>query len=133
MLNKYLNSLASFAAGGGFCLALVLSCGDQSPADADACNCPPAEAPLAGRTMEVEDAEILPPVSERDGQAGVGVDCPDGSVLLSGGCAASIGAAPDIVVEASYPSQGTWLCRFKNLSNAPVPVRAIASCLMPAQ
>ncbi len=131
MLDRYLNSFASFAAGVGFCLALVLSCGDQSPADA--CDCLPAEAPFAGRTMEVERAETLPPASERDGQGGAGITCPPGGVLLSGGCAASLGAVPNILIEASYPVLDSWTCRFKNLSNEPVPVRAIARCLMPAQ
>jgi hypothetical protein len=136
MLNKHLSSLASFAAGGGFCLALVLSCGDQSPSDADAsCDCAPAEAPLAGRTEEVEIAITLPPanMSPVFGKRGTGIDCPQGGVLLSGGCAASLGAVPDIVVEATYPILNSWRCDWKNLSNDPVPVRAIARCLMPAQ
>jgi hypothetical protein len=138
MLNKYLYSLTSFAAGAGFCLALMLSCGDNSPSDADAsCNCAPAEAPLAGRTIEVERAGTLPlppaNMSPLFGKGGASVDCPAGSILLSGGCAASLGAVPDIVVEASFPALTSWSCRFKNLSNDPVPVRAIAKCLMPAQ
>jgi hypothetical protein len=136
MMNRHLRNFISFVAGAGFCLALILSCGDQSPSDADAaCNCAPAEAPLAGRAMEVEDTSTLPPanMSPFFGKGGANVTCPAGSILLSGGCAASLGAVPDIVVEASFPALTSWSCSFKNLTNESVPVRAIAKCLMPAQ
>lgn len=129
------NYVAIFLAGSFSSLALILSCGDEQPtmADAAACDCAPAEAPLAGRAIETERAFTLPPVTEGDGQAGTNVRCPTGGVLLSGGCAASVGAVPDIVIESSYPSQDSWSCDWKNNSNEPVPVRAIARCLMPAQ
>jgi hypothetical protein len=97
-----------FAGGAFFGFALLLSCDDDSPSDADAasCNCPPAEAPLLGRTQEFEVSTTLPPANMAPtfGKEGGSVDCPAGSG-----------------------------CRWKNLSNAPVPVRSIARCLMPAQ
>lgn len=129
------NSIAIFLAGSLSSLILVLSCGDQHPpsADAAACDCSPAEAPLAGRAMEVERQFMLPPSTERNGRAATAVQCPSGGVLLSGGCAASVGAVPDIVIEASFPAQDSWACSWKNNSNEAVPVRAIARCLMPAQ
>ena len=130
-------NIAMFAAGAFFCLVLILSCGNDSPhgADAATCDCPLAEAPLAGRAMEVEQAATLPPANlgPTFGKRGGGAECPSGSLLLSGGCAASLGAVPDIVIEASYPVGNNWSCRWKNNSNDQVEVRAIARCLMPAQ
>lgn len=127
--------LLLFTTGLLFAFALLLSCDDGSPANADAsCNCPPAEAPLLGRTQEFEVSTTLPPANMEPtfGKKGGSVDCPAGSVLLSGGCAAAVGTVPDILVEASYPGGNGWGCRWKNLSNEPVPVRSIARCLMPA-
>ena len=53
--------LMTLAAGVGVGIALVLSCGDDSPGDADAavCDCPAAEAPLAGRVQEFEDRKSV--------------------------------------------------------------------------
>ncbi len=127
--------LLTFAAGLMSGLALVLSCDDGSPADADAsCNCPPAEAPLLGRTQEFVVSTTLPPANMGPtfGKEEGSVDCPTGSVLLSGGCAAAVGTVPDILIEASYPGGNGWGCHWKNLTNDPVPVRSIARCLMPA-
>jgi hypothetical protein len=126
-----------FAGGAFFGFALLLSCDDDSPSDADAasCNCPPAEAPLLGRTQEFEVSTTLPPANMAPtfGKEGGFTRCPEGSVLLSGGCAAAVGAVPDILLESSAPGSNGWGCDWKNLSNAPVPVRSIARCLMPAQ
>jgi hypothetical protein len=126
--------LATFLAGALSSLALILSCDDGAPSEADAsCECPVAEAPLAGRAKEIELAFTLRPVTENNGQAGTSIDCPTGGILLSGGCAPSLGTVPDIVLVASRPSLDGWRCDWKNNSNEAVPVRAIARCLMPAQ
>lgn len=117
-------------------LALILSCDDGSPSDADAasCNCPAAEAPLIGRAKEFEVATTLPPANMEPayGKKGGSALCPEGSLLLSGGCDAAMGTVPDIVLEGSYSVGSGWSCSWKNLSNEPVPVRSIARCLMPA-
>jgi hypothetical protein len=128
---------AVFCSGAMFSLLLILSCSDDSPdrADAASCECPLAEPPLAGRAIEVQREVTLPAanIPPKNGQGVETVDCPRGSFLLSGGCAASVGAVPDTVIEASWPSSDSWVCVWKNNSNEPVPVRAIARCLMPAQ
>ena len=131
----YTRNVATFLSGLTSGLVLILACSDDSPSDSDAatCDCLPAEAPLAGRAVETERPFTLPPLSERNGQAGTNVRCPIGGVLLSGGCAASVGAVSDIVLTASYPVQDSWSCEWKNNTNEAVPVRAIARCLMPAQ
>lgn len=127
--------LVVFAAGLLFGLALILSCDDGAPADADAsCSCAPAEPPLLGRVQQFEASTTLPPANMAPtfGKKGGDIDCPAGSILLSGGCAAAIGTVPDILVEASDSVGNAWGCRWKNLTNDPVPVRSIARCLMPA-
>ncbi len=129
--------LVIFTSGLLFGLALLLSCDDGSPSDADAaaCNCPPAESPLIGRTQEFEVSTTLPPANMAPtfGKKSGSIDCPGESVLLSGGCTAAVGTVPDILIESSYPlGNGGWSCSWKNLSNDPVPVRSIARCLMPA-
>jgi hypothetical protein len=132
-----MKNLAVFCSGAMFSLLLILSCSDDSPdrADAASCECPSAEAPLAGRMIEVQRDVILPAanIPPKNGQGGESVSCPRGSLLLSGGCAASVGAVPDIVIEASWPASDSWACEWKNNTNEPVPVRAIARCLTPAQ
>jgi hypothetical protein len=129
--------VSTFCCGAALSLVLVLSCSDNSPTGADAasCECPLSEAPLMGRAVEIESAEVLPAanIPPLNGKVGETADCPRGSFLLSGGCAASVGATPDIVLEASYPAGTGWRCDWKNNSNEPVPVRAIARCLTPAQ
>ncbi|MEZ4360429.1 MAG: hypothetical protein R3B48_09625 [Kofleriaceae bacterium] len=122
-------------------ILLVLSCGDNSPRDADAavCDCPAAEAPIPARIIEVQAIETLPPRTIDNGRNGQGVGCPNGSVLLTGGCTASEGQVPDIVIEQNSPTPqspvnngNAWSCSWRNNSNEEVVVRVIARCLMPA-
>lgn len=127
-----------FAGGACFGFALLLSCDDGSPSDADAasCNCPLAEAPLLGRIQEFERSWTLPPANMGPtfGKETGGSECPAGGILLSGGCAAALGAVPSIAIIASYPGGSNgWGCSWQNLTNDPVPVRGIARCLMPVQ
>jgi hypothetical protein len=127
--------LLMFAAGGLFFFTLLLSCdGSTSDSDAASCDCPVAEPPLLGRTQEFEASTTIPPANMGPafGKKGGFVSCPDGSLLLSGGCASAVGTVPDIVIEGSFPGGGGWSCSWKNLSNEPVQVRSIARCLMPA-
>lgn len=127
-----------FAGGGFFSLTLLLSCDDGSPSDVDAavCDCLPSEAPLMGRIQNFERDWTVPPANMAPtfGRQTGGSECPAGGVLLSGGCAAAVGAVPDIAIIASHP-EGTngWGCSWKNFSNESVPVRGIARCLMPVQ
>ena len=129
-------NLVTFVAGAASSLVIILSCGDQTPQRVDAavsCDCPLAEAPLAGRIVEVVFPLTLPSANAMEmGKGGSGVDCPEGAILLSGGCAASTGAVPDIVVEASFPADTSWVCSWKNNGTNRVAVRAIARCLIPA-
>ena len=120
---------------------LVLSCGDDSPGSADAavCDCPTAEPPLVARIVEVQATETLPPRTLNGGREGQGVNCPENAVLLTGGCTASEGQVPDIVIEQNSPTPQSpvtagngWSCRWRNNSNEEVVVRVIARCLMPA-
>lgn len=125
-----------FAAGGCFFFALLLSCdGASSDSDAASCDCPASESPLLGRTREFEVSTTIPPANMAPafGKKGGFALCPEGSLLLSGGCTSAVGTVPDIVLEGSYSGENGWSCSWKNLTNDPVPVRSIARCLMPAQ
>jgi hypothetical protein len=118
-------------------IVLVLSCGDDRTALVDAatsCDCPASEPPVATRIVEVNNTRSLSPanMAPTNGRAGEGVECPMGSVLLTGGCSAVVGQAPDIVIEQSFPNERGWQCRWRNNSNDTVPVRVVARCLVPA-
>jgi len=111
-------------------IAFVLSCSDDSPHSADAavCDCPAAEPPLADRIVQVEAPATVPPMDEEGG----GVICPTGAIALGGGCAASTGAVPEIIVQQSIPGDLGWSCSWRNPTNQPIAVRAIVRCLKPA-
>lgn len=136
-MGKFLHIVIGFVAG----IACVLSCGDDHPssADAAACDCPASEPPLNGRITEVIRVHNLPPSTELDGRSGEGLSCPPGGVLITGGCTAGEGQAPNIVLEQSNPitrengrSGNGWECNWRNNTNQPVQVRVIARCLVPA-
>ena len=132
---KLVNSILMLIVGMVFGIGFVLSCGDDSPrrvdaGDAGACNCPPAEAPIASRIMVVERPFVIPANTTQQSE---GVACPFNSVVLSGGCAAAAGAEPNIILEQDIPGANGWGCSFRNLSNADVSVRAIVRCLVAAQ
>jgi hypothetical protein len=124
-------------------ISLVLSCSDDSPAPADAavCDCAPAEPPIASRIVPLEKNVVLPPANGvENGRNGNDLLCPDRAILLNGGCLASVGQVPDVVIEQSGPLTaqsgivlGSWYCQWRNNTNNPVTVRVIANCLMPAQ
>ncbi len=114
-------------------IALVLSCGDDSPPRADAadpvCDCPAAEPPItSSRIVQVEKPATVP---ANDGGVGAAL-CPDGAIVLSGGCAAEEGNAPQIILEQSIPGNISWSCNWRNPTNSPIAVRAIVRCLKPA-
>jgi hypothetical protein len=124
-------------------ISLVLSCSDDSPTPADAavCDCAPAEPPITSRIVPLEREVVLPAANGvENGRNGNSLLCPDRAILLNGGCLASVGQVPDVVIEQSGPITaqtgtvlGSWQCRWRNNTNSPVTVRVIANCLMPAQ
>ena len=120
--------LAGMLAG----IVLVLSCGDDSPGNADAatCDCPAAELPIAGRLMRFSNTRTIDPGSASGNSAG----CPQGGLLISGSCTNNASSAPDLTLQQSGfytdTSQG-WSCEFKNNSAVPVTIKVTAICLMP--
>ncbi len=113
-------------------VVLVLSCGDDSPgnADAAACDCPAAEAPIAGRLVRVSDTQVINPGST----SAEGAGCPEGGLLISGMCTNDpITSGADLTLQQSGASDNlqSWTCWFKNNSLSPVTVKATAICLMP--
>ena len=125
-----LKNLVLVLAGAVGALALVVACSDDSPGNADAavCDCDPAEPPLANRIVRLEDrrTQTTPAVY-------AGVSCPDGSVLLGGGCHGEGPTALSLVDSGS--SEGgplAWACDWRNQPAVEVTVVAWATCLLPA-
>lgn len=117
-------------------VVLVIACSDDSPprVDAATCDCPAAEAPLAGRITTVTTTRQIQPPNPpaEDGRESVGASCPQGAILLSGGCEAPGG--PMMLLEVSFPTDiGSWVCGWKNTDTIPITTKAIAKCLVPAQ
>jgi hypothetical protein len=112
---------------------LILSCADDSPghADAAACQCPAAEPPLAGRIQRVTNTSTMP----ANGDGGVNAGCPDGALIIGGGCATTPETtAHNIILQYSHQSDSgrVWVCRFHNNEATPVDIRASVYCLIPA-
>lgn len=127
-------SIGSLAMGMLIGISLVLSCGDDSPgnADAAACDCPAAEPPLAGRIMVVDQTQTIPGNS----RGGQGTGCPEGALRLSGSCTTpDINPLRDITLEQSGFYLGEdrgWHCEFKNNEATPVTIKVSVVCLVPA-
>ena len=123
-------AVASFAAG----VAFVVACSDDGPGNADAasCSCPAAEPPLAGRIVPITASKAIP----ANGGALASAGCPQGAVLLGGGCRLNITGA--VVLEEAgpnrdSPSQPAYWCSWKSSAADARMGTAEAICLMPAQ
>jgi hypothetical protein len=131
-----IKSIAMLLAGAAIGAALIVACSDDSPGNADAavCDCPAAEAPLAGRFSRIRGVDtLLPPNS---GTVGVAV-CPAGSILISGWCGIENmpGSPPQAALIESGPFPGlpnNWTCNWNNYTLGSATVHAEAVCLMPA-
>lgn len=131
-----IKTLATLLAGAVAAAVLIVACSDDSPPDADAavCDCPAAEAPLAGRIMRVRGLDSdLPANSFTIATA----SCPTGAILLSGWCQIvnMAGTPPQaaIVASGSSPSEAnTWQCNWNNYNIGSGITHAEAVCLMPA-
>lgn len=122
--------LAGLVAG----VLLVVSCSDDSPGnvDADTCNCPTAEPPIAGRITVVDGFQAIPANST----GGQSVECPAGAVLLSGSCTTDmVNPLRDVTLSQSgfYEPGRAWSCKFKNNEATPVTIKVSVRCLAPAQ
>lgn len=115
-------------------VAFVLSCSDDSPnhADAATCDCPAAEAPIAGRIMVVSNTRVI----AANARGGEGIGCPAGAALLTGSCTTqSVNPLRDVTLEQSgfYENEDGWACFFKNNEATPVTIKVSARCLVPNQ
>lgn len=124
-----MRALIYMTAGAATALALMLSCSDDSPGDADAAeNCEP---PLAGRINRVENV--------RTAQTGALINstasCPAGQTLLGGGCEVEGQNYTTLILNVAGSSSATnaYGCQWQNPSSITVEtVRAWAICLTPA-
>ena len=126
------SSLVSLIAGMFAGVLLVLSCGDDSPGNADAatCDCPAAEPPLAGRIMIIDQTRTI----DAGSRGLAATACPQGALRLEGSCTtATINPNRNVTLEQSgfYGGLTEWNCEFKNNEATPVTIKASVVCLMP--
>jgi hypothetical protein len=134
MTSTNISKLAIAACGLLAGVVLVVSCSDDSPADADAavCDCPAAEPPLNGRIVFVRASNPIQP-----GTGGFqGASCPVGATILGGACEVM---NPDRAIQvsssrvdrtASHAYVCEWSARDAAVANTGT---AEAICLVPAQ
>lgn len=127
--------LPAMLAGAALSAGLILACSDDSPHDADAavCDCPAAEAPLAGRIVE-RTVDIT--IAANGGGAG-GAACPGGATLLGGGCTVEVpGTAPGTLTQFESGPRNAggpiYACQWSSTLQSPSTGRATAICLLPA-
>jgi hypothetical protein len=113
-------------------IVLVLSCSDNSPANADAaaCDCPAAELPIAGRLVRFSNTRVVDPGTN----TAEGAACPQGGLLISGMCTNDpVSSGSDLTLQQSGAGDNlqSWTCWFKNNSLSPVTIKVTAICLMP--
>ena len=126
-----------FAAIGGMAAALILviACGDDGVQSVDAqatCDCPPAEPPLSGR-IAIETNSIA--LEASGARQSVIATCPDGALLLSGGCRLEEANAAITLNEVGRSPAGgeNWRCAWQNDTVNTNTGIAEAYCLMPAE
>ncbi len=119
----------------GLCLALSCSGDDALGADAQtACDCDPAEPPLAGRIQQFESDPATIVAGNISGQ---NASCPSAeSIALGGGCYQTGNLQnTDLAIQASgnpvQPTIQTWDCVWKNNGTADATAVAFVICLTP--
>ena len=130
---RSVSPLVALSAGVLAGIALVLSCSDDSPGHADAasCECPAAEAPIAGRITIVQQTFVV----SANARGGIEGGCAPGATMLTGSCTTdTVNPLRDVTLEQSgfYAQENGWYCRFKNNEAAPVTVKVSIRCLNPA-
>jgi hypothetical protein len=123
---------ASFLAGGAASAALVIACSDDSPGSADAavCDCPAAEAPLAGRITRVTNTTAV------EGLEFITLDaaCPAGATILGGNCKQEGTGDEDVYVfTGGTTADGTGFhCGWQNNNPDAINVIVEVTCLTQA-
>ena len=114
-------------------LAFAFSCSgdDASGADAQtACNCDPAEPPLAGRIQQFDSEPTL--VTAGGVIASKNASCPGGTVI-GGGCLQVFGdiSGTELIAKWNGPVADGWSCGWKNDGTVDAMATAHVICLMP--
>lgn len=126
-----LKNLVLVLCGAVGALVLVVACSDDSPGnvDAAACECDPAEPPLAGRIVRLEDRRTSTTIG-----VFASVSCPAGAMLLGGGCYGEGPASTLRLLDSGSAEAGPlgWACDWLNQPTEEVTVVAWATCLLPA-
>lgn len=128
-----LKNLAFVLAGVVGATTFVIACSDDSPGDADAavCDCDPAEPPLAGRIVRVENRTTASTPA-----LGAVAGCAAGATLLGGGCyTEGNNARNPRLIQSGFllPGPNSFGCDWDNPQQNEVTGVAWASCLNPAQ
>ncbi len=122
-------SLFAFVLG----LALVLSCSDDSPGDADAavCDCPAAEPPITAQRLVRETTMLA--IAAGQGAAPT-TTCTRG-IAISGLCELEFGALDNQIplIEVGLRDSNGWRCQWFNGSIQATTGSATVVCLVPAE
>jgi hypothetical protein len=129
-----LKGLVMLVAGCGLGITLVLACGNDAPAEADAaapvCDCPAAEPPLTPeRVMQVDQVNTVEGETART----IGVTCPEGSIPLGGSCRLDNLDSREVRLVMAFQDQQTWVCRWDNPTAVSMDGTASVRCLLPAE
>ncbi len=122
-----------YAVGGAaLATALIISCSDDSPTDADAaaCECPAAEPPVPAR---VRTSRGLDGTVNANVTGGAFATCPAGAKFLSGACVVDDPSVNDIQLWQfrKIADQEGFECTWLSHHPAPQTVHAEVTCLVP--
>lgn len=124
-----MRDVALVLGGAAVAVTLLLSCSDDSPTDADAavCDCP--------TLTTVED--IRPDAGGAPGSVFAIARCPEGSMLVGGGCEAEVGVGQGdqfrLYQAGGRAASGppVYTCRWDNPMGVTATVTAWATCQVP--
>jgi len=129
-----MKTLVAIVSGAVLATSLILACSDDSPSDADAaaCDCPAAEAPLVDRLVTIRGLDDTLPANARSGAI---ASCAAGSTLITGHCLIvdSAGTPPNAALREFGPLDALrWGCSWDNFNGGSAVIHAEAVCLVPA-
>lgn len=113
--------------------ALIVSCNDDSPADADAaaaCECPAAEPPVPTRIMTIRGTDGTVNANANGSAFAM---CPAGAKFLSGGCVVDDPSVNDVQLWRfrKLDGQEGFECVWLSHHPASQTVHAEVTCLVP--
>lgn len=102
--------------------------GEQGPAGMDGAVGPQGPAGAMG-LQTVEHTENYPFLSLGSLRT-ITISCPNGKVVIAGGCRGPSASGDEVILSSSYPYQGTsWRCGFRSTTNQTHQIQGYAICV----